>query len=394
MKLSIVIVNYNVKYYLEQCLRSVKKAIDGIDAEVIVVDNHSKDGSLKYLEPLFPWVNFISSNFNLGFAKANNKAIEQSKGEYVLLLNPDTIVGENVLRECLSFMDNHERAGGVGVRMLKCDGTDAMESRRGIPTPMTAFYKMVGLCARYPRSKRFGKYYMGYLPWDKAAQIEVVSGAFFMTRRKTIDEVGMLDEDFFMYGEDIDLSYRILKGGWENWYLPLKILHYKGESTQKTNFRYVHVFYEAMFIFLRKHYGHLSIILGLPIRVGILVKAFTTLMSVMFSRLRYSLGYVKAGKSVSSKYVFDVKEEHVEACERLGKKYGLDYSFLNRQDNEPETAQFAKRNKAMYHVFDTAKYSFEEILNISSTRLVSRAMMAIYHPERGLIITEREILNE
>src|SRR5574344_2941143 len=183
MKLSVIIVSYNVKYYLEQCLNSLKRALTDIDSEIFVIDNHSRDDSVNYLQKRFSDVNFIDSNHNLGFARAHNLAIRQSEGEYVLLLNPDTIVGENVLRKAVNFMDSHPGAGGAGVRMLKTDGTPAMESRRGLPTPMTSLYKMCGLCERYSKSRRFGKYYMSYLGWDEPAQIEVISGAFCLLRR-------------------------------------------------------------------------------------------------------------------------------------------------------------------------------------------------------------------
>ena len=242
MKLTVVIVNYNVKYYIEQCLNSLEKALEGIESEIFVVDNHSEDDSVGYLRKRFEYVNIIESNRNLGFARANNIAIRRSSGEYILLLNPDTFVCENTIRGALEFSDKHLNAGGVGVKMYNADGTVAMESRRGLPTPMTSFYKMCGLCAKFPKSKRFGRYYMSYLDWDKPAKIDVVSGAFFLVRRSALDKVGLLDTDFFMYGEDIDLSYRLLKGGFDNWYLPFQILHYKGESTHKTSFRYVHAY--------------------------------------------------------------------------------------------------------------------------------------------------------
>ena len=280
MKLSVIIVNYNVKYYTEQCLNSLVRALDGIESEVFVVDNHSKDDSVGYLSRRFKWVSLIDSNHNLGFARANNIAIGQSSGEYVLLINPDTFVGEDTIRSVLAFMEEHPRAGGAGVKMFNPDGTRAMESRRGLPTPLTSFYKMFGLCARFPRSRTFGRYYMGYLSWEEPVQIEVISGAFCLLRRSALDEVGLLDEDFFMYGEDIDLSYRLLKGGFENWYLPFPILHYKGESTHKTSFRYVHVFYQAMLIFFRKHYGHLSFCITIPVKVAIYAKAFAALVAI------------------------------------------------------------------------------------------------------------------
>ena len=232
LELSVIIVNYNVKYYVEQCLVSLQRALQGVEAEILVVDNASQDGSVAYLSDKFPHVTFISNNHNLGFARANNLAIRQSNGKYVLLLNPDTIVGEDTMRQLIDFMDGQSKLGAVGVRMISTQGSDAKESRRGIPTPLTAFYKMCGLCAKYPQHKRFARYYLGYLPWDKPAEIEIVSGAFFAVPRTSLEDIGLLDEDFFMYGEDIDLSYRLLKGGYHNWYLPLRILHYKGESTQ------------------------------------------------------------------------------------------------------------------------------------------------------------------
>ena len=275
-----------MRFYIEQCLHSLFRAVDGIETEVYIVDNHSDDGSVEYLTQKFPDVNIISSNRNLGFSRANNIAIKQCTGEYVLLLNPDTIVGENTIRDVLQFMDAHEKAGAAGVMMLKDNGEKAMESRRGVPTPMTAFYKMSGLCARYPESHRFARYYMSYLSWNEPAKIEIISGAFCMLRHEALDRVGQLDEDFFMYGEDIDLSFRLIKGGYENWYIPAKILHYKGESTHRSSFRYVHVFYDAMLIFIRKHYGHFSIFVSLPLKIAICFKALLAFIGMQMHSAR------------------------------------------------------------------------------------------------------------
>ena len=276
-KISIVIVSYNVCQLLDECLQSVGRALDGIEGEVYVVDNNSTDRTVETLQPKYPQVHFIANQNNVGFARANNQAIRQSDSEYVLLLNPDTVVFEPTLRGCLEFMDQHPEAGGAGVRMLTRDGNPAPESRRAIPTPWVSMLKMLGFTRRY---------YMSHLPWDQPSQIEVVSGAFCLLRRKALDQVGLLDEDFFMYGEDIDLSFRLLKGGWQNWYLPFDIIHYKGESTEKTSFRYVHVFYQAMLIFFRKHYGHLSLLFTLPVKVAIYFRAFLALLQMMPQRLR------------------------------------------------------------------------------------------------------------
>ena len=276
MKLSVVIVSYNVRELLTACIDSVVKAAEGIDTEVFVVDNKSVDDTIEVINRDYPWVHLINNKENLGFSKANNIAIRQAEGEYVLLLNPDTVVAEGTLRGAIEFMDLHPEAGGAGVRMHNADGTLAPESRRAVPTPLVAARKMLGFTKRY---------YMSNLPWDKPGKIEVVSGAFMMLRRKAIDQVGLLDEDFFMYGEDIDLSYRLLKGGWQNWYLPLDIIHYKGQSTQKSDFRYVHVFYQAMLIFFRKHYSHLSFFFTLPVKVAIYFRASLALADLIRKKL-------------------------------------------------------------------------------------------------------------
>ena len=277
-KVSIVIVSYNVCRLLDECLQSVEKALEGIDGEVFVVDNCSSDKTVETLQPRHPAVRFIANQENVGFARANNQAIRLSEAEYVLLLNPDTVVFEPTIRETVAFLDAHPLAGGAGVRMLTREGTPAPESRRAIPTPWVALLKMLGFRRRY---------YMSHLPWDEPCRIEVVSGAYCLLRRKALDQVGLLDEDFFMYGEDIDLSYRLLKGGWQNWYVPQDIVHYKGESTQKSSFRYVHTFYQAMLIFFRKHYGHLSFLLSLPIQAAIYFRATLALLQMLGSRLHH-----------------------------------------------------------------------------------------------------------
>jgi len=276
VKLSVVIVNYNVRPYLVQCLQSVRRALDGIKGEVFVVDNDSSDDSVEVLRRDFPWVHLIANTENMGFARANNIAIRQSQGAYVLLLNPDTVVGADTFRSVLAFMDAHPEAGGAGVMMHNEDGTLAPESRRALPTPWVSCLKMLGFSKRY---------YMSHLPWDAPARIEVISGAFCMLRRQALDRIGLLDEDFFMYGEDIDLSYRLLEDGWQNWYLPCPIIHYKGRSTRKTDYRYVHIFYQAMLIFFRKHYSHLSIFYALPVKMAIYFRAMLALIDILRKKL-------------------------------------------------------------------------------------------------------------
>lgn len=255
MKLSVIIVNYNVKYFLEQCLHSVVRATSAIDAEVIVVDNNSGDRSIEYLSPRFAHVQFITNTENLGFGKANNRALAVAKGEYVLFLNPDTIVPEDCLVSCLAFLDKKTRAGAIGIRMLDGSGRFLPESKRSFPTTVSAFYKLAGLSALFPTSKHFNRYSLGYLDERSDHAVDVLAGAFIMARKNVLDMVSGFDESFFMYGEDIDLSYRIRKAGYENWYVAQsRVIHFKGESTKKESTKYLKMFYNAMIVFVNKHY--------------------------------------------------------------------------------------------------------------------------------------------
>ena len=285
MRLSVIIVNYNVKHYLWQCLDSVQRAARGLDVETWVVDNASTDGSIDFLRLQFPDVHYVENTENVGFARANNQAIRESTGELVLLLNPDTFIAEDTLQHCIQFFEQHPQAGALGIHMVNRDGSFARESRRGLPTPATSFYKVLGLNRLFPRHPRFAHYYMGHLPEFADGQVEVLSGAFMMLRRTALEQVGLLDETYFMYGEDIDLSYRIGMGGWECWYTPKLMLHYKGESTQQTSFRYVYNFYHAMLIFFRKHYSHLSLIYTLPIKAAIYFRASIALTDILRKKL-------------------------------------------------------------------------------------------------------------
>ncbi len=256
MKLSIIIVNYNVKHFLEQCLHSVFRALKGIDAEVFVVDNHSLDGSCHLVREKFPEVILIENQENTGYSKANNQAMRLANGEYILLLNPDTVVEEDTFHKTLGFMNVHADAGGLGVKMIDGKGSFLPESKRGLPTPWVAFYKIFGLSKLFPSSKKLGRYHLSYLRNDQVHSVDILCGAFMLMRKTTLEITGLLDETFFMYGEDIDLSYRILKAGYKNYYYPeTTIIHYKGESTRKGSINYVKMFYQAMLIFSRKHFS-------------------------------------------------------------------------------------------------------------------------------------------
>lgn len=253
--LSVIIVNYNVKYFLEQCLFSVRAAMQQVSGEVIVVDNASQDGSREYLESRFPEVQFIWNKENLGFAKANNLALAKSKGEHVLFLNPDTIVAENCFQICLQFLQEHPDAGALGVYMIDGSGRFLKESKRAYPSITTSFFKLAGLASLFPRSKIFSRYHLGHLDPASNHEVDVLAGAFMWVRRSALDAVGSFDERFFMYGEDIDLSYRLQRGGWKNYYLAdTTVIHFKGESTKRGSLNYVRMFYKAMAIFVEKHY--------------------------------------------------------------------------------------------------------------------------------------------
>ena len=287
MKLSVVIVNYNVKYFLEQCIHSIQKAMDGLSAEIYVVDNNSVDGSVRMIREKFHEVHLIENKENKGFSRANNQAIRKAKGEYILILNPDTILEDDTLVKCVKFMDSHPEAGGLGVQMIDGKGKFLPESKRGLPSPSVAFYKMFGFSALFPRSRIFSKYHLGYLDKDRIHEVDVLAGAFMMVRKSVLEEIGLLDEDFFMYGEDIDLSYRITRAGYKNYYYPLtRIIHYKGESTRKSSLNYVFLFYNAMIIFARKHFSKENArMFSLLINLAIYLRAFISIMNRFLSRL-------------------------------------------------------------------------------------------------------------
>ena len=255
MILSVIIVNYRVKHFLELCLHSVKKALRGIDAEVIVVDNHSGDDSVAYLRRLFPTATFIDNAVNVGFARANNQALLQARGDYILFLNPDTVLPEDIATRCLSFLQSTPGIGGLCPRMIDGGGHFLKESRRGFPSPWVAACKLFGLTALFPHSRLFATYYLGHLPAGQSHPSPVLSGACLWISRAALDRVGPFDNDYFMYAEDIDLSYRLEQAGYVNYYFAdATIIHFKGESTQK-DIRHVRQFYKAMSQFRHKHFN-------------------------------------------------------------------------------------------------------------------------------------------
>lgn len=253
MDLSVIIVSYNVKKYLRECLMSVRLASEKIDCEIFVVDNNSADGSAEMVKHEFPGVKLILNNLNSGFAAANNQAIKLSEGSYVLLLNPDTLVESDSFSKCLRFMKEHPEAGALGVRMVNGDGTFLPESKRSLPTLLTSFFKLSGINRLFPGSRVFNSYYLPQIDIYQTAATEVISGAFMFISREALEIAGLPDEDFFMYGEDIDLSYRFLKAGYKNYYFAdTQIIHFKGRSTPRNSYTDIRHFYKAMRLYIRK----------------------------------------------------------------------------------------------------------------------------------------------
>lgn len=320
MKLSVIIVNYNVKHFLEQCLHSVYKSLRGMEAEVFVVDNHSLDGSCHLVREKFPAVKLIVNNKNNGYSAANNQALRIARGQYALLLNPDTVVEEDTFSKVVDFMDNHPDAGGLGVKMIDGKGRFLPESKRGLPTPWVAFYKIFGFSKLFPRTRQFGRYHLSYLDKDETHEVDVLCGAFMLLRMETLKKTGLLDETFFMYGEDIDLSYRIMQSGYKNYYYAgTTIIHYKGESTKKGSINYVKMFYNAMLIFSKKHFSsgnyraysafvHIAIyfrafvavvqrllsIIYLPVLDFLLIMAGFLLLVPLWEQIMFGSGYYPA----------------------------------------------------------------------------------------------------
>lgn len=312
-RLSVVIVNYKVKYFLELALQSVRRASKNISTEIFVVDNHSADGSAELIREKFPDVKLIANNENLGFAKANNQAIRQSTGEYILLLNPDTVVQETTFEKCLQFMDQHPEAGAVGVKMLDGKGKFLPESKRALPIPSVAFWKMTGMSSLFPKSKTFARYHLGFLNENENHQVDVLAGAFMLIRKNALDKTGLLDEDYFMYGEDIDLSYRITKAGFKNYYFAeTEIIHYKGESTKKGSLNYVRMFYKAMVIFSRKHFsssraGFFSLFISMAVYLKAVFDLFKNFLGVLFLPLLDSAFIIAGMYFIKDFYARNVK---------------------------------------------------------------------------------------
>ena len=383
-KLSIIIVNYNVKYFLEQCLYSVRAAVAGMDTEVFVVDNHSTDGSVAYLRPKFPEVVFIENKDNPGFAKANNQAIRQCVGEYVLLLNPDTVVGEECIRSLCYRMDEDSQVGAIGVRMLNGNGVFLAESKRAFPTPWVSFCKIFGLSRLFPNSPFFARYSLPYLDGEKSHKVEVLAGAFMLLRHEALDKIGLLDESFFMYGEDIDLSYRMVLGGYQNLYLPERLLHYKGESTRHGDPFYIKAFYGAMLIFYRKYYPRSGWLMRLCIQLAVCLKAG-------WARLMAS-SHRKARPIKHRRLLIFCRKEHFEEMKAVCVQAMPELEYVNHWNlNETHVMDAICRKNQMKaftdYAFRSPDVRYEQMLLFMDRQMNKEVRYHIYTNKSGRLVS-------
>ena len=384
IKLSIIIVNYNAKYFVEQCLHSVEAATRGLEKELFVVDNHSSDGSIDYLRPRFPEVQFIANQENPGFAKANNQAIRLCTGEYVLLLNPDTVVGEESLRSLCYFLDEHPEAGGLGVKMIDGHGQFLVESKRSFPSPWVSFCKLFGLSTLFPNSPLLARYALRYLPADKTHEVEVLAGAFMLMRHEALDKIGLLDEDFFMYGEDIDLSYRLVLGGYKNYYLPERLLHYKGECTKHNDMKYIRAFYGAMSIFFRKYYPRSSVWMQGLVQTAILLKQGQASLARLWPR--------RGSKTAHRRLLVCCSPARFESVQQAIRQQLPPMEHINLWDLDQHRLQEANcRSNLMKgftdYLFCYPDTRFEQMLLFMDQMSNKNLPYHIYHPTSGRIVS-------
>ncbi len=348
MQLSVIIVSYNVKYFLEQCLYAVEAACKNISAEIFVIDNASPDNTIDYLQPKFGLAKFIKNDLNEGFAKANNKALRLTAGKFILYLNPDTIVAENTFLNCIHFLETNKNASAAGVKLIDGSGNFLPESKRAFPSVAASFFKLSGVGRLFPHSGYFNRYALGNLDENKLHEADVLPGAFLMARKSLLLRLNGFDEDFFMYGEDIDLSYRMQQAGYKNFYLgDNTIIHFKGESTQKGKRAYVKNFYNAMEIFVRKHYKKQS--------------AFLLYISIAFSRLIASIKHSSSIKKEKEELSFLLAgdDEGMASAAKILSAYNLDFQKVNSLDQLSKA--IASQTK-MAVVFCTGSLSYAETI--------------------------------
>ncbi|WP_298224721.1 glycosyltransferase family 2 protein [Flavobacterium sp.] len=347
MQISVIILNYNVRYFLEQCVLSVQKALQNIEGEIIVVDNNSPDDSCAMMKQRFPNVRLIENKENTGFPKGNNIGVAEAQGEYLCILNPDTVVAEDTFEKLLAFAKTKTDLGIVGCKLIDGTGRFLPESKRGIPTPSVAFAKVAGLYKLFPNSQKFGKYYAQHLTENQTGKVDVLVGAFMLMRRELYQQLNGFDEAFFMYGEDIDLSYRSLQSGKSNYYFAeTTVIHYKGESTVKDQ-KYLRSFQSAMELFYKKHF-----------KVSFVFKAFMNFGAFVFSTMKKNQP-VAASKKIDAYFLFsDNQDLKVKVENLLGKKVTLSESTPKNGLNSPTEILGGH----IEIIFDNNVWSFKETI--------------------------------
>jgi GT2 family glycosyltransferase len=336
-----------------------------IEGEIIVVDNNSSDGSFEFFHNRFSEVKFIWNKNNPGFAKANNQALKIAKGEYILFLNPDTIIAEDCFKKCIFFIKTKNNNCAVGIKMIDGQGRFLKESKRSFPSPFPSLYKLFGFSKLFPHSKMFSKYNLGYLDENKNHEVDVLAGAFMMIPKKILDITGGFDEDFFMYGEDIDLSYRIQKAGFKNYYFAESaMIHFKGESTKKGSLNYVVIFYQAMSIFVKKHYGRRGGLFGFFIHVAIVIRASISAFSRLLKfKPKRPTDMTKDDAACSIVIVGNQEnfENAKQIAEVSGRKNILYYHIENNTTRLPAEIELGQAKEI---IFCEGTLSFKKIIEI------------------------------
>ena len=388
MLLSVIIVNYKVRYFLEQCLYSVANALTTMDAEIIVVDNNSNDGCVNYLQPKFPKVVFIENKLNTGYAKANNQALEQALGDYILFLNPDTLLPADCLEKCVRFLQSKTEVGALGIHMIDGLGNFLKESKRGFPSPITAFFKLCGFAKLFPKSKIFARYYLGHLNENENHEVDVLAGAFMLVRKKTLDQTGSFDESFFMYGEDIDLSYRIQKMGWKNYYFSEStIIHFKGESTKKGSLNYIRLFYGAMVLFAKKHYqtkaGNVFILL---IQLAIAIRALLSLIFQPITKLLNAVFNASAFEKNSPDFYLLGSAPSLASAKEIIDNYETKINTVKvfAMDDKTELTNFEPKSILVFCT-DDCNFTLKKTIELMTT-FSRKYRYQFHHKDSGSII--------
>lgn len=372
MQLSVIILNYNVRHFLEQCVLSVQKATQNFNAEIIVVDNNSPDDSCQMMKERFPDVILIENKENSGFPKGNNIGVKIASGKYICILNPDTVVAEDTFEKVLEFAKKQENLGIIGCKLIDGTGNFLPESKRGIPTPFVAFTKIFSLYKLFPNIKSFGKYYASHLNENQTGKVEILVGAFMVMRKETYDEVGGFDEDCFMYSDDIDLSYMVLKTGKQNYYFhETTVIHYKGESTIKDG-TYMKRFQEAMNFFYKKHF-RTSVFFSLFMKIGI----------IFFSFIKMFQGKAKP-KSKPESYIFVSANDNTKEKLKEALKKNIEITTLENQ--KALFSQTFSKSKLTEVILDNNYLTFKDCITILETQKNKNMTFKILPSESNFII--------